>query len=213
MCFLPQTIDRWGRRKILLATFPFLCLFLLVVAFAFYIPKESTAHIAVIALGVYVSSHRRQAPLLSGIANAAPSRFSRFSMFATSVRFRNERKTDLCLHQSVGEGPVPFTYSAEWYCHSRLICVSSYSTPDCIASFPLRQRQLGMAWATAVLWFGSAVLSLTFPYLLKRFTPVRIHPFLPLLIVLGADAFFPRPRRLGPLGTTPLGVSSFSGSS
>ncbi|KII91690.1 hypothetical protein PLICRDRAFT_123227 [Plicaturopsis crispa FD-325 SS-3] len=105
------TIDRWGRRTLLLTTFPLLCIMLLVVAFAFFIPEGSTARIAVIALGIYI-----------------------YTIF-----------------YSVGEGPVPFTYSAE--------------------IFPLRHRVLGMAWATAVLWFGSSVLSLTFPYLLQRFTP------------------------------------------
>lgn len=104
------TIDRFGRRTILLSTFPILCIMLLVVAFAFYIPEGSTARIAVIVLGIYIYT----------------------------------------ITYSVGEGPVPFTYSAE--------------------IFPLRHRMLGMAWATAVLWMGSFVLSLTFPYLLEKFT-------------------------------------------
>lgn len=44
---------------------------------------------------------------------------------------------------SPGEGPVPFTYSAE--------------------VFPLSHREVGMAWAVATCLFWAAVLSLTFP--------------------------------------------------
>ena len=44
---------------------------------------------------------------------------------------------------SPGEGPVPFTYSAE--------------------VFPLSHREVGMAWAVATCLFWAAVLSLTWP--------------------------------------------------
>ncbi|GJJ05947.1 hypothetical protein Clacol_000134 [Clathrus columnatus] len=50
-----------------------------------------------------------------------------------------------------GEGPVPFTYSAE--------------------AFPLYIRAIGMSFATATTWFFNAVVSLTFPAILKAFTP------------------------------------------
>lgn len=50
---------------------------------------------------------------------------------------------------SVGEGPVPFTYSAEAY--------------------PLYIRTQGMSLATATCWFFNFVLSITWPSLLKAF--------------------------------------------
>lgn len=52
---------------------------------------------------------------------------------------------------SPGEGPVPFTYSAE--------------------VFPLSHREIGMSWAVATNNFWASVLSLTFPYMLNAFTP------------------------------------------
>lgn len=52
---------------------------------------------------------------------------------------------------SPGEGPVPYTYSAE--------------------VFPLAQREQGMAFAVATCLFWAAVLSITFPRLLHAFTP------------------------------------------
>lgn len=52
---------------------------------------------------------------------------------------------------SPGMGPVPFTYSAE--------------------VFPLSHREIGMSWAVATNNFWATVLSLTFPYMLRSFTP------------------------------------------
>lgn len=52
---------------------------------------------------------------------------------------------------SPGMGPVPFTYSAE--------------------VFPLSHREIGMSWAVATNNFWATVLSLTFPYMLREFTP------------------------------------------
>ena len=52
---------------------------------------------------------------------------------------------------SLGDGPVPFTFSAEAY--------------------PLYIRPLGMSLATATTWFFNFVLSVTWPSLLKAFTP------------------------------------------
>jgi hypothetical protein len=51
---------------------------------------------------------------------------------------------------SPGEGPVPFTYSAE--------------------VFPLSHREVGMSWAVATNNFWASVLSLTFPRILSAFT-------------------------------------------
>ncbi|GAB7342298.1 hypothetical protein MBLNU457_g0530t1 [Dothideomycetes sp. NU457] len=105
------TIDTFGRRNLLLTTFPLMALFLLFTGFSFWIPADSKARIACVALGIYL-----------------------FGMV-----------------YSPGEGPVPFTYSAEAY--------------------PLYIRTYGMSLATATLWFFNFVLSVTWPSLLKAFQP------------------------------------------
>ena len=53
---------------------------------------------------------------------------------------------------SPGEGPVPFTYSAE--------------------VFPLSHREVGMGFAVATCLFWAAVLSITFPFLLEEASTV-----------------------------------------
>ncbi|GAA5985666.1 hypothetical protein JCM10908_007062 [Rhodotorula pacifica] len=105
------TIDTFGRRNLLLTTFPLMSLFLLMTGFAFWIPESSKAHIGIIALGIYLH----------------------------------------CCAYSPGEGPVPFTYSAE--------------------AFPLYVRDVGMSYATAVTWLFNFVVALTFPRLLTAFKP------------------------------------------
>lgn len=105
------TIDTFGRRNLLLVTFPLMSLCLLFTGFSFWIPKDSTAHIACIALGIY----------LFGVV------------------------------YSPGEGPVPFTYSAEAY--------------------PLYLRPIGMSLATATTWFFNFILAVTWPSLLRAFKP------------------------------------------
>jgi MFS family permease len=68
------TIDTFGRRNLLLFTFPNMCWTLLAAGFSFYIPKsKKNARLGVISLFIYL-----------------------FAVF-----------------YSPGEGPVPFTYSAE----------------------------------------------------------------------------------------------------
>ncbi|KAI0044346.1 hypothetical protein FA95DRAFT_1608624 [Auriscalpium vulgare] len=104
------TIDIFGRRNLLLVTFPLMAVFLLVTGFAFYIP-EGHARIGVVALGIYLFD---------------------------------------CVY-SPGEGPVPFTYSAE--------------------AFPLYIRDIGMSFATSVCWFFNFIVAITFPRLLGAFTP------------------------------------------
>lgn len=85
------TIDKFGRRPLLLFSFPFMSLSLLFTGLCFLIPEEQKdLRVGLIALGIYV----------------------------------------YCLFYSPGEGPVPFTYSAEVY--------------------PLYIRELGMSLATAV---------------------------------------------------------------
>ncbi|KAF2016999.1 putative MFS sugar transporter [Aaosphaeria arxii CBS 175.79] len=105
------TIDTFGRRNLLLTTFPLMALTLLFTGFSFYIREGSTARVACIALGIY----------LFGIV------------------------------YSPGEGPVPFTYSAEAY--------------------PLYVRTIGMSLATATTWFFNFVLSITWPSLVSSFRP------------------------------------------
>jgi MFS family permease len=105
------TIDTFGRRGLLLFTFPQMCWTLLAAGFCFWIPANSNAHIGLIAFFIYL-----------------------FDAF-----------------YSPGEGPVPFTYSAE--------------------IFPLSHREVGMAWAVATNNFWASVLSLTFPWMLRAFTP------------------------------------------
>jgi len=105
------TIDTFGRRNLLLTTFPLMALFLLFTGFSFWIPAEGTARVACVALGIYL-----------------------FGMV-----------------YSPGEGPVPFTYSAEAY--------------------PLYIRTYGMSLATATLWGFNFLLSVTWPSLLKTFKP------------------------------------------
>jgi MFS family permease len=104
------TIDTFGRRNLLLTTFPLMALFMLFTGFSFWIP-QGTAQVACIALGIY----------LFGVV------------------------------YSPGEGPVPFTYSAEAY--------------------PLYIRPIGMSFATATTWFFNFVLSVTWPSLLNAFKP------------------------------------------
>lgn len=109
------TIDVFGRRALLLLTFPLMAIFLLFAGFSFYIgaddPTNSPARVGCIALGIY---------LFSAV-------------------------------YSCGEGPVPFTYSAE--------------------AFPLYIRDFGMSFATAVCWLFNFVLAVTWPSLLAAFKP------------------------------------------
>lgn len=111
------TIDTFGRRNLLLFTFPQMAWTLLAAGFCFYIPRESTAHLGMIAFFVYL----------------------------------------FCAFYSPGEGPVPFTYSAE--------------------VFPLSHREVGMGWAVATCLFWAGVLGLTFPKILEAFGPTGAFGF------------------------------------
>ncbi|KAJ5095032.1 Major facilitator superfamily domain general substrate transporter [Penicillium argentinense] len=105
-------IDTFGRRNLLLTTFPLMALAMFFTGFSFWIPEENhSARTGCIALGTYIF----------GIV------------------------------YSPGEGPVPFTYSAEAY--------------------PLYVRSYGMALATATTWFFNFVLGVTWPSLRNAFTP------------------------------------------
>ncbi|KAK1707705.1 hypothetical protein BDP67DRAFT_581712 [Colletotrichum lupini] len=48
------TIDRWGRRALLLVTFPNMCWAMLAAGMAFYIPQSSPSHLGVICLFIYI---------------------------------------------------------------------------------------------------------------------------------------------------------------
>ncbi|KAI9282156.1 hypothetical protein BC943DRAFT_329278 [Umbelopsis sp. AD052] len=105
-----KLIDTWGRRPLLLSTFPLMAAALLFTGFSFFAPDETT-RLALIATGIYA-----------------------FMIF-----------------YSPGEGPIPFTYSAE--------------------AFPLHIRDVGMSFATFVTWTFSFILALVFPAQLAAFTP------------------------------------------
>lgn len=111
------TIDTFGRRNLLLFTFPNMAWTLLAAGFCFYIPETSQARVPLIALFIFI-----------------------FAAF-----------------YSPGEGPVPFTYSAE--------------------VFPLTHREMGMSWAVATCLFWASVISLTFPRLLSALGPVGAFGF------------------------------------
>ncbi|KAG1873181.1 hypothetical protein F4604DRAFT_1681228 [Suillus subluteus] len=104
------TIDTFGRRNLLLFTFPCMAICLLITGFSFWSTSE-TGRIAGVSVGIYLYA--------------------------------------ICY--SPGEGPVPFTYSAE--------------------AFPLYIRDIGMSFATATLWFWNFVLSITWPSLILAFKP------------------------------------------
>ncbi|KAI9373475.1 hypothetical protein BJX61DRAFT_533140 [Aspergillus egyptiacus] len=108
------TIDTWGRRNLLLFTFPWLAVWLFWSGFSFWIEQDipdSRKRVAMVTTGMYL-----------------------FEVF-----------------YSPGEGPVPFTYSAE--------------------AFPLHVREVGMSWATATTWCFNFILSFTWPMLLRAFKP------------------------------------------
>ncbi|KAH9886117.1 hypothetical protein F4778DRAFT_759067 [Xylariomycetidae sp. FL2044] len=104
------TIDTFGRRNLLLTTFPLMAICLLITGFSFWIPK-GTGQLATVTVGIFL-----------------------FMMV-----------------YSPGEGPVPFTYSAE--------------------AFPLYIRDTGMSFATATCWGFNFIISLTWPALVKAFEP------------------------------------------
>lgn len=108
------TIDTFGRRSLLLFTFPQMTWTLLAAGLCTMIDGEShqTLRTALVSLFVYL-----------------------FAAF-----------------YSPGEGPVPFTYSAEVY--------------------PLSHREVGMGFAVATCLFWAAILGMTFPFILDRFGTV-----------------------------------------
>jgi sugar porter (SP) family MFS transporter len=106
-----KLIDTWGRRPLLLYTFPLMSAALFFTGFSFFATSEEV-RLGLIATGIYA-----------------------FMIF-----------------YSPGEGPIPFTYSAE--------------------AFPLHIRDIGMSFSTFVTWTFSFILALVFPAQLAAFTPV-----------------------------------------
>jgi MFS family permease len=131
------TIDTYGRRTLLLFTFPQMAWTLLAGGFSFYIPESSKAHLGVIALFIFL-----------------------FAAF-----------------YSPGEGPVPFTYSAE------VFPLTHRGMYQLLLPLPHRQGanvwtpEVGMGWAVATCLFWAAVLSISFPRLLAAFTPTGAFGF------------------------------------
>lgn len=111
------TIDTFGRRSLLLFTFPNMAWSLLAAGLFNLVPGTSGAHIGLVATFIYI-----------------------FAAF-----------------YSPGEGPVPFTYSAE--------------------VFPLSHREVGMAWAVATCLFWAAILTISFPAILGAFSTVGAFGF------------------------------------
>ena len=100
-----RTIDTFGRRALLLFTFPHMAWSLLACGFCFNLPQNSRAYLGLVTFFIYL-----------------------FAAF-----------------YSPGEGPVPFTYSAE--------------------AFPLFHREVGMSLSVATNLFWAAVLTVVFPRL------------------------------------------------
>ncbi|CAE6999298.1 hypothetical protein P3342_000997 [Pyrenophora teres f. teres] len=111
------TIDTFGRRNLLLTTFPLMGLCLLWCGFSFYLPMDPETN----------------RPSQERLASIAAAIYTFMAVY------------------SPGEGPVPFTYSAE--------------------AFPLHLRDIGMSFATATCWGFNFILSLTWPALSAAFTP------------------------------------------
>ena len=123
-----RTIDTYGRRFLLLFTFPHMAWTLLAAGFCFKIPVSSPAHVGLIAFFIFL-----------------------FAAF-----------------YSPGEGPVPFTYSAEAFPLSHRGKFSQQSRHQPSDRFFL---EIGMGFAVATNLFWAGVLTLTFPRLVAAFGP------------------------------------------
>lgn len=109
------TIDTFGRRNLLLVTFPIMAIWLFFTGFSFmidnHLPSDepSDRRLACVTLGMYL----------------------------------------FMVTYSPGEGPVPFTYSAE--------------------AFPLHFRDIGMSSSTAICWGFNFIISFTWPMIQEAF--------------------------------------------
>lgn len=108
------TIDTFGRRNLLLVTFPLMSLCLFFTGFSMLIPNDGDGEVSKARLGCVT--------------------------------------TGLYLFMAVyspGEGPVPFTYSAE--------------------AFPLHFRDIGMSSSTAITWGFNFIISFSWPSMVQSF--------------------------------------------
>ena len=128
------TIDTFGRRSLLLFTFPQMAWTLLAAGLCTLIPGAdvtgNNSRLGCVALFVYL-----------------------FDAF-----------------YSPGEGPVPFTYSAE--------------------VFPLSHREVGMSWAVATCLFYAAILSISLPAMLETMKVIGVFGFYAGLNVLAFVMIF-----------------------
>lgn len=120
------TIDTFSRRNLLLTTFPLMGICLLWCGFSFWIPNVSNPEFP-------GPDQPETVPSQAQLGSVAAAIFTFMAVY------------------SPGEGPVPFTYSAE--------------------AFPLYIRDIGMSFATATCWGFNFILSLTWPPLLRAFGP------------------------------------------
>ncbi|CUM68062.1 uncharacterized protein PRCAT00005777001 [Priceomyces carsonii] len=116
-------IDSFGRRNLLLVSLPLMAAFLLLTMGGFWIDQHG-ADLVVEGLQKHVSSARTAVIILG--------------MYLFVIAF------------SLGEGPIPFTYSGE--------------------AFPLYIRDVGMSFATATVWFFNFILAFTWPRMQTAFT-------------------------------------------
>ncbi|KAF2759188.1 hypothetical protein EJ05DRAFT_499609 [Pseudovirgaria hyperparasitica] len=125
------TIDSFGRRNLLLSTFPFMALSMLLVAISFQLGPAT--------------------PIVGqvGVTSASSSTDTQASRGQVALLFVGMYL--FTIFYSPGEGPVPFTYSAE--------------------SMPLYNRDFGMGVTTSINWFFNFFLAITWPPFLKAFTP------------------------------------------
>ena len=79
------TIDTFGRRALLLFTFPQMAWTLLGAGFCFYIPEESNAHLGMIAFFVFLVRGAQNARRNWQIANTRPVRCLLFSWRGSSA--------------------------------------------------------------------------------------------------------------------------------
>ncbi|KAI9747110.1 MAG: hypothetical protein M1835_002225, partial [Candelina submexicana] len=135
------TIDRWGRRTLLLYTFPQLAWTLLAAGLCSLITSKDELKV----LGLAIRDEHTQLVGLVIKREHIQLGLVTFFIFLYTAFY------------ATGEGPVPFTYSAE--------------------VFPLSHRELGMSLAVSVNLTFAAILSVTFPKMVAAFDTVGAFGF------------------------------------
>ena len=90
------TIDTFGRRTLLLFTFPNMAWSLLAAGFSFYIPSDSTAHLALIAMFIYIfgafySPGEGPVPFTVSVVLTCPLMLALALMLPTSISILRRR--------------------------------------------------------------------------------------------------------------------------